>query len=88
MVTLSVPTLPDAVEESPYAIFQVEPLVALKVEDFFGLKIVCPVPWLCVELGSSVDQTCGRNQHCKAGSEGPWGLCLPRDQRTQYRSPA
>jgi hypothetical protein len=40
IVTLSVPTVPEAEEESPYEIFQLEPFWFLKVEDFEGSKIL------------------------------------------------
>lgn len=55
--TVSVPTVPEAEEESPYEICHLELLAALKVEDFVGSKIVCPVALEVVALGSSVDQT-------------------------------
>jgi hypothetical protein len=56
-VTLSVPTVPEADDESPYEIFHVDPFCVLNVEDLEGSKIVCPVPWDWVDAGSSVDQT-------------------------------
>lgn len=56
-VTVSVPTVPEAEEESPYEICHLEVLEALKVDDFSGLKIVCPVALEVVDLGSFVDQT-------------------------------
>lgn len=40
MVTLSVPTSPEAEDWSPYEIFQVEPVCFLNVDDFLGSKIV------------------------------------------------
>lgn len=55
--TVSVPTVPEAEEESPYEICHLELLAALKVEDFFGSKIVWPVALEVVAVGSSVDQT-------------------------------
>ena len=54
-MTLSVPTVPDAEELSPYEIFHEEPWVFLKVVDFEESKTVCPV--VLVEDGSSVDQS-------------------------------
>lgn len=39
-VTVSVPTVPEAEEESPYEIFHLDVLEALKVDDFAGSKIV------------------------------------------------
>jgi hypothetical protein len=60
--TLSVPTVPEAEEPSPYEIFQVEPLDVLKVEDLLESKMVCPLLWLWVAFGSSVDQTCKSSQ--------------------------
>lgn len=58
MVTLSVPTSPEALEPSPYEMFQVDPEVFLKVLDLLGLKMVW-LDWLddCVDDGSSVDHT-------------------------------
>lgn len=57
-VTSSVPTVPEAEDESPYEIFQVEPLWFWNVLELAGLKMVCPVPyWLVMEEGSSLDQT-------------------------------
>jgi hypothetical protein len=43
IVTLSVPTDPEAEEESPYEIFQVSPLEDLNVLDFEESKMVWPV---------------------------------------------
>lgn len=57
MLTVSVPTVPEAEEESPYEICHLEDLEALKVDDFVGSKIVCPVALEVVDLGSCVDQT-------------------------------
>jgi hypothetical protein len=57
MEILSVPTVPEAEEPSPYEIFQVEPLMALNVEDLVESNIVCPLPWLWIDWDSSVDQT-------------------------------
>jgi hypothetical protein len=51
-----VPTVPDADDESPYWICQVEPELFLNVLDFEELKMVWPLPWDWVLLGSSVDQ--------------------------------
>jgi hypothetical protein len=58
-VTLSVPTVPEAEEESPYEIFHEEPELALNVLDLLESKITCPedFPWLWIEELSSVDQT-------------------------------
>lgn len=59
MVTVSVPTVPDAEDPSPYEISQVELLDDLKVEDLAESKIVCaPLPWAWVAAGRRVDQTC------------------------------
>jgi len=54
-LTLSVPTVPEAEEPSPYVICHVEPGEFWKVLDLEGSKTVWPV--VGVELGSSVDQT-------------------------------
>lgn len=56
--TTSVPTVPEADEESPYEIFHVEPVDFLNVEDFFGSKMVWPVAPEIVALGRDVDHTC------------------------------
>lgn len=56
IVTLSVPTSPEAEELSPYEIFHCEPVEALKVDDLEGSKIVWPEV-LLIESDNSVDQT-------------------------------
>ena len=55
-MTLSVPTMPDAEEESPYEICHLELFCSLYVEDFVGSKIVWPVPCERTLEGRSVDQ--------------------------------
>jgi hypothetical protein len=39
-VTLSVPTVPEAEDWSPYEIFHVDPAILLKLEEFVASKIV------------------------------------------------
>ena len=57
-LTLSVPTSPDALDPSPYEIFQVLPDFFLKVDDLDESKIVWDEPpCFCVLADSSVDQT-------------------------------
>lgn len=58
MLTLSVPTSPDAPEPSPYVIFHVAPAVFLKVLDFLGSKTLWPEE--LIDLGNSVERTCTR----------------------------
>lgn len=59
IVTLSVPTVPDAELESPYEICQLSPEEVWNVEDLEGSKMVWPDPsWEIIDDGSSVDQTC------------------------------
>lgn len=54
---MSVPTVPDAEELSPYEIFQEDPEVALNVLECLGSKMVWPLAEDTLE-GSSVDQIC------------------------------
>src|SRR4051812_6281444 len=58
MVTLSVPTVSDVKELSPYEIFHFEPGWLWNVDDFFGLKILwVTLPCCCTtDDGNSVDQ--------------------------------
>lgn len=58
MVTLSVPTVPEALEPSPYEICHLSLGWLTKVLELAGLKMLWLEPDDCVEDGSSVDQTC------------------------------
>lgn len=59
MVTVSVPTVPDAEELSPYEIFHVSPEEAFQVLLEDGLKMVWPAdfPWDWMLWLRLVDQT-------------------------------
>jgi len=58
-VTVSVPTVPEAEEESPYEIFHFALFTTLNDEDLEGSKILCPeaTPLDLVAAEREVDQT-------------------------------
>ena len=63
-VTLSVPTMPDAVEPSPYLILHELPGIFLKVLDFLASKRLCSPRAALVLESSSVDHNCRQRVSC------------------------
>src|SRR5436190_1508851 len=91
MMTVSLPTSPDAEDLSPYEIFHVYPRSLLKVDDLDGSKMLWPAPCDFTRAGSSVDQSFRFIRTMRRLWEGEVAgreFCLPTGRKNQCQSRA
>ena len=87
-MTLSVPTMPEAVDPSPYLIFHELPETILKELDFLASNRLClpPAAVALVFVSSSVDHNCMHEMSQKSHMHSECHADIPRDLSCLYQS--